>query len=234
MLADQQTLEVLWKLILTDLVLSGDNAVLIALATHELPPRQQFWGRIGGAFGAVALRVLFATIMTQLLRLPYLQSIGAVVLLWIAIKLVCPSIGEEGTVKKGNTLLHAITIIIIADVTMSFDNVLAIAQIVRGHSHESLLLIAGLLFSLPIVVFGSKLLSVLMDRHRWIIWLGGGVLGHVAVDLAFKDAKLVALFGRDILGNPVPPSISHSMSWVTAVILFALGWWSDHRKKRVV
>ena len=226
MFADADTVQVVWKLVLTDLVLSGDNAVLIALATHGLPPRQQFWGRIGGAAGAVGLRILFAAIMTQLLSLPYLQVIGAVVLLWIAVKLVCPGGGEEGGVKKGGTLLHAISIIILADVTMSFDNVLSIAGIVRGHAHETLLLVVGLLVSLPIVVFGSNLLSRLMDKHRWIIWLGGGVLGHVGPELALKDPKVVAFLGQENTAAAL-----HWVPWVFAGILFALGWWSDTRRK---
>lgn len=225
MLGDAATVSILWKIILTDLVLSGDNAVLLALATQGLPPRQQFWGRIGGAFGAVGLRILFTAIIAQLLALPYLQALGALVLLWIAGKLVCAGGGEEGGGKKGATLWSAIGIIVLADVTMSFDNVLAIAEIVRGHSQERLLLVVGLLISLPIVVFGSNLVSRLMVRHRWIIWLGGAVLGHVAGEIVFKDPKIATFLG------PQNVAAAHWVPWVLAGLLFALGWWTGRRKK---
>ena len=142
-------------IVVIDLSLAGDNALVIAMAVRTLPPREQFYGRIGGTLGAVALRLAFIAIISQLLRIPFLQAVGGLILIWIAIKLVSQDAGgeEQGhRIRHGTTLWEAVWIIIVADVIMSLDNVLAVA----GAAHGDLLLVAfGIGLSIPIVIWGA-------------------------------------------------------------------------------
>jgi len=171
-------------IVLIDLMLAGDNAVVIALAVRGLPTRQQFWGRIWGTFGAVALRVVFIGAVTWLLRIPLLQVVGGLALVWIALKLVRPIARGDEAVRQGASLREAVQIIIAADVIMSLDNVIAIAAFAAG---DFVLVTFGLLLSLPLVVWGSGVLARLMNRFTWIIWIGGGVLGYVAAHMILDD-----------------------------------------------
>ena len=210
------------SIVILDLTLAGDNALVIALAVRTLPPRQQFWGRIWGSMGAVALRLVFITIITYLLKIPLLQFIGGVLLIWIAVKLVGQSAGQEGEghVRQGTSLGEAIWIIIVADVVMSLDNVLAVA----GAAHGNLVLVVfGIALSLPLVVWGSGLLARLMSRYPWIIWLGGGILGYVAGEMMLKDYWIAAWLGdaARILHYPLPI--------VLGVGLLGLGWHLSRR-----
>src|SRR5437899_544175 len=169
----------LFGIVIIDLTLAGDNALVIALAVRTLPPRQQFWGRVWGAAGAVGLRLAFIAVATLLLAIPMLQLVGGLLLLWIAFKLVRKETGAEKHVRQGGSLWEAIWIIVLADAIMSLDNVLAVAAAAHG---DLFLVTFGIGLSLPIVVWGSSLLAVLMNRFVWIIWVGGGILGYVAGD----------------------------------------------------
>ncbi len=172
-------------IVLIDLSLAGDNALVIAMAVRTLPAREQFFGRIGGTFGAVALRIAFIAVITQLLRISFLQAVGGLILIWIAIKLVRQDGGEaEGKARHGTTLWQAIWLIIAADLIMSLDNVLAVAAAARG---DLILVVFGIGLSIPIVIWGSGILARLMNRFQWIVWLGGGVLGWVAGEMVVKD-----------------------------------------------
>ena len=164
-----------FSIVILDLSLGGDNALLIAMAVRTLPPREQFFGRIGGTIGAVALRFVFIAIIVELLSIPYLQLGGGLVLVWIAVKLLRQDAGGDGhKVRQGTTLWEAIWIIIVADLIMSLDNVLAVA----AASHGNLaLVIFGIGLSIPIIVWGAGFLATLMNRFQWIVWIGGGVLG---------------------------------------------------------
>ena len=181
------------QIVLIDLVLAGDNALVIALAVRSLPPREQFWGRMWGTGGAVGLRLLFVALVSMLLSIPFLRLVGGLMLVWIAVKLVRPSDSEEEHARPGASLREAIRIIIIADVAMSLDNVIAIAGAAKG---DLKLVVFGLLLSIPLVVWGSGLLAKLMNRFRWIIWLGGGVLGYVAGEMILKDPWVIAQAGH--------------------------------------
>jgi len=163
------------SIILIDLTLAGDNALVIALAVRTLPKRQQFFGRLWGTAGAVVLRLAFIVVATWLLAIPLLQAVGGVLLVWIALRLVRQNAEIAGHVRQGTTLREAIWIIMIADAAMSLDNVLAVAAAAHG---DLLLVVVGIGLSLPLVVWGSALLAWLMNRLTWIIWLGGGVLGY--------------------------------------------------------
>src|SRR2546428_1241809 len=167
-----------------NLLLSGDNALVIALAVRALPPKQRVLGQIWGALGAVALRVVFVAIVTLLLRVPLLQLAGGLLLLWIAVRLVRPEDAEDGGGRHGSSVWEAVWIIIVADITMSLDNVLAIAAAAQG---EMILVVIGIALSLPIVVWGAGLLATLMNRWAWIVWLGGRFRAYVAVEMGLAE-----------------------------------------------
>jgi YjbE family integral membrane protein len=204
------------SIVIIDLTLAGDNALVIALAVRTLPKRQQLWGRIWGTFGAVALRLLFIAIITYLLKIPLLQFLGGLILIWIALKLIRQETGAEEHVRQGTTLLEAVWIIVVADVVMSLDNVLAVAAAAHG---DLVLVVFGIALSLPLVVWGSGILARLMNRYPWIVWLGGGILGYVSGEMVLKDPIIHGWLGgaADALHYPLPI--------VLGVGITALGWW---------
>jgi YjbE family integral membrane protein len=203
-------------IILIDISLAGDNALVIALAVRELPPRQQLLGRIWGTVGAVGLRVAFIAVVSLLLRIPLLQLAGGLALIWIAVRLVRPGqTPHEGT-RHGASLKEAIWIIIVADVTMSLDNVLGVAAAAKG---DIVLVVFGIALSLPLVVWGSGLLANLMARHEWIVWLGGGVLGYVAGEMMANDPIVERWLGR------AAEAADQWLSIVLGVLVLSLGWW---------
>jgi YjbE family integral membrane protein len=211
------------QIVLIDLALAGDNALVIALAVRGLPARQQFWGRIWGAGGAVTLRVCFIWLVMWLLRIPLLQLVGGLALIWIAIKLVRPAGETIDEVRAGASLREAIRIIILADVVMSLDNVIAIAAAAGG---DLLLVAFGLLLSIPLVVWGSRLLARLMNRFPLIIWLGGGVLGYVAVEMIFRDP---------VVGHWLrisPTTWGRVIALILGAIITILGWQFASREAR--
>jgi YjbE family integral membrane protein len=203
-----------------NLLLSGDNALVIALAVRALPPRQRVLGQIWGALGAVALRVLFVAIVTLLLRVPLLQLAGGLLLLWIALRLVRPEEADESGTRHGSSVWEAVWIIIVADITMSLDNVLAIAAAARG---EIMLVVIGIALSLPIVIWGAGLLARLMNRWAWIVWLGGGFLAYVAVEMIFEDKAVVGWVGATGHQMKMPVSVA------VGAVVAALGWWLARR-----
>jgi len=174
------------QIVAIDIVLGGDNAVVIALACRRLPKEQRNQGIFWGVFGAIALRVILISFAFALLAIPMLKIIGALLLIWIGIKLLQPE-PEDGTheINASTTLLGAIKTIIIADAVMSLDNVIAIA----GAAKDSIgLVIFGLIISVPIIVWSSKLVMRLMDRFPIVIIIGAGLLGWIAGDMAITDA----------------------------------------------
>lgn len=194
-------------IVILDLTLAGDNALVIALAVRNLPKRQQWQGRLWGTFGAVALRILFIGIITFLLRIPLLQAVGGAVLLWIAVKLLTQDSESHGEVTGGTTLLQAIWIIIVADVIMSLDNVLAVAAAAHG---DFMLVVFGVGLSIPIVIWGSGLLARLMGRFKWIVDVGAGILGWVGGEMMLKD---------EILRGWIGPGRADALHWVLPAAL---------------
>jgi YjbE family integral membrane protein len=174
----------LWQIILINIVLSGDNAVVIALAARSLPPRQQKAAVFWGAGAAVVMRIVLTVFAVALLKYPYLKLVGAALLLWIAVKLLLPEDGDDGSVESSDNLLAAIKTILIADLVMSLDNVIAVAAAARG---SLTLLILGLAISIPIVIVGATMLMKVMERFPIIITLGAALLGWVAGDMAVTD-----------------------------------------------
>lgn len=177
------------QIILIDILLGGDNAVVIALACRGLPPKQRRLGIIYGTAGAIGLRVILIAFALALLTVPYLKLIGALLLLWIGVKLLAPQEEEEhGNINASDKLWGAVKTVIVADLVMSVDNVLAIAGAAESAgSHQLPLVIFGLLVSIPIIVAGSQIVLRLMDRFPWIITAGGMLLGWIAGQMAYTD-----------------------------------------------
>lgn len=174
----------LMQIIGVNIVLSGDNAVVIALAARSLPPKQQKAAVMWGSGAAVIMRIVLTIIAVEMLKWPYLKLIGAVLLLWIAVKLLIPEDDSEDGITASGSMAAAIKTILIADLVMSLDNVIAVAAAAKG---SLTLLILGLGISIPLVIFGSTLLLKLMDRYPIIITIGAALLGWVAGEMAITD-----------------------------------------------
>jgi YjbE family integral membrane protein len=174
----------LGQIILINIVLSGDNAVVIALAARSLPRRQQKLAVFWGAGAAVAMRIVLTIVAVELLRYPYLKIVGALLLFWIAVKLLLPENGADDEVESSDNLWAAIKTILIADLVMSLDNVIGVAAAAKG---DLMLLILGLVISIPLVVFGATVLMKLMERWPIIITIGAGLLGWVAGEMIVTD-----------------------------------------------
>lgn len=181
------------QIIIIDILLGGDNAVIIALACRNLSPKHRRQGIVWGAAGAIILRVILITVAVALLNVPFLKLVGGLLLLWIGVKLIAPP-GDEGgdghgKIQASDRLLSAIKTIIIADFVMSLDNVIAIAGAAEqaDPSQRTGLIIFGLLVSVPFIVFGSQIILKLLDRYPIIILLGGALLGWIAGGLMVTD-----------------------------------------------
>lgn len=188
-----------WSILLTivfiDLLLAGDNAIVIGLAARSLPKETQKKAVIWGTAGAVIIRVVATMLVVSLLKIPFLLAIGGVLLLWIAYKLLIQE-NEHGDIKAGTTLWSAIQTIIIADAAMGLDNVIAVAGAAHG---DYFLVILGLLISIPIVVWGSTLFIKVIEKYQWIIYLGSGVLAYTAAKMITHEGEFKDFFS----GNPV-------------------------------
>jgi YjbE family integral membrane protein len=208
-----------------DLILSGDNAVVIALAVRQLKGDTRRKAIILGATGAVLLRLFFAAIVTFLLQIPLLQAVGGLLLLWVAWKLIHDSPGEEedDEVQAGGNLWEAIRIIIIADVVMSLDNVVALVGVSGGNLA---LLVFGLALTIPLIIWGSTLLSALLDRWRWLVYVGAGILVYVAVEMLFED-RVVHGFIGDSLQN-----LETVIALAGTAVFLALAWLWARRESR--
>ncbi len=209
------------SIILIDILLAGDNAVVIAMAVRSLSPEQRRLGiGIGSAF-AVVLRIGLTFFAAQLLQTQFLKLAGGLAILWIAVKLLADSgIGGEGG-REAKTLWQAMWLIIVADITMSVDNILAVAAASKGHLG---LLIFGLGLSIPFVVFTSHFLSTLMDKYPIIIYIGSAILGRVGGEMIFTDPWVIKTFA-------VPHWAVMVAEIVFATGVVAVGWWMVQRRR---
>jgi YjbE family integral membrane protein len=198
------------QIIGVNIILSGDNAVVIAMACMKLPPKQRLWGMVLGAGVAVLLRVIFTLVIAQLMTYPYLKLVGGLLLFYVSIKLVTEDAdGDEGGVESAESLWRAVRIVAIADIVMSLDNVIAIAaaaesaalavDIVHATSIKATLIIFGLATSVPLIVAGSAILMALLERFRVLVWGGGALLGWVAGDVMVTDPALNGWFSESVL-----------------------------------
>ena len=175
------------EIILINILLSGDNAVVIALACRNLPDKLRRQGILWGVMGAIVLRIILTYFAMSLLNYPWLKLIGAVLLIWIGIKLIVGEENAEHEVKAGDRLISAIWTILIADLVMSLDNVMAVTAAAKG---DLPLIIFGLVISIPLVIFGSQIIMRLIERMPLLVPAGGGLLGYIAGDLATDDPVL--------------------------------------------
>ncbi len=184
------------KIIWVNILLSGDNAVVIALAARSLPEDQRKKAIFGGSAAAIVLRIVLTIFAVQLLQFPYLKIVGALLLFWIGVQLLVPEGDDEGGVRSHDHLWSAIRTILIADLVMSLDNVIGVAAAADGGPPESrlLLLIIGLGLSIPLIIFGSQLLLTVMEKYPVIITLGAALLGYVAGEMLVTDRAVEAFF----------------------------------------
>jgi YjbE family integral membrane protein len=183
-------LQIIW----INILLSGDNAVVIALACRTLHGKQRLWGMILGAGVAVVLRILFTGVVTQLMNLPYLKLVGGLALLWIAVKLVVPDEEGEGEIEAATNLWRAVRIVAIADIVMSLDNVIAIAAAAKGNM---LLIVFGLTISVPMIVAGAAVLMMIMEKYPILVWAGAALLGWIAGEIMIEDPAVAGWLGAD-------------------------------------
>ena len=214
----------LGTIVWVNIILSGDNAVVIALAARALPPRQQKQAVVWGAGAAVVLRILLTIVAVTLLQYPYLRLVGAAALLWIAVQLLVPDEGSGDEVKTSSSMLGAMKTILIADLVMSTDNVIAVAAVAKD---SILLLTLGLVISIPLVVFGATLLMRLMERYPLIITLGAAILGWTAGEMAASDPALAAWVAESA------PWLHSGAPIAGAVLVVAVGTWLAKRKPAV-
>jgi YjbE family integral membrane protein len=219
LLADPLFWTALAKIIGVNVVLSGDNAVVIALAARSLPARQQKLAIGWGAGAAIALRIVLTVFAVALLALPWLKLVGAALLLWIGVKLLVPGDASEG-VGAADSLLAAIRTILVADVVMSLDNVIAVAAAAGG---SWLLLVIGLAISIPLVVFGATLLVKVMERYPFVITVGAALIGFVAGEMAWEDQAIAAWTdGR-------PENLKYLAASLGAIAVVVAGQWLARR-----
>ena len=209
------------KIIMIDLLLSGDNAVVIALACRNLPAEQRRKGIMYGVGGAIGLRIVLTFFAVSLLSLPYLKLVGALLLIWIGIKLLLPEDEHsEGSIKADTRLFGAVKTIIIADFVMSLDNVLGVAAAAKGNVS---LLVFGLLISIPLIAWSSQLVLKLIDRFPYIVYAGGALLGYVAGEMLVTEVVIVPLV-----------EAYHALHWLVpvfcAVLVLLVGRWLAMRK----
>ncbi|MDM0019962.1 TerC family protein [Variovorax saccharolyticus] len=209
----------LLKIVWINIILSGDNAVVIAMAARSLPPHQQRTAVLFGSGAAVVLRVILTVVAAKLLALPYLQIVGGLLLLWIGTQLLSGEEDGEGEGKEYGSMLGAIRTILLADLVMSLDNVIAVAAAAQG---SMVLLVLGLAISIPLVVFGSTLMIKLMERFPIIIMLGAALIGWVAGETIVSDAVL-----RDML--TANPWLHYAAAAAGAAFVVAVGRWLQKR-----
>jgi YjbE family integral membrane protein len=214
----------LGTIIWVNIILSGDNAVVIALAARSLPPRQQKMAIFWGAAAAVVLRIILTVVAVKLLELPYLKILGGAALLWIAVKLLIPEDEGDDDVQSSSHLIGAIKTILIADLIMSTDNVIAVAAAAKG---SITLLVLGLVISIPLVVYGATMLMKLMERYPVIITLGAAILGWTAGEMAVTDPAIAEW----VKANVAWLETYYAAAAVGAVLVVAVGKWLAGRKR---
>jgi YjbE family integral membrane protein len=222
------------QIIMIDILLGGDNAVVIALACRKLPPKLRTQGILWGTAGAIGLRVILIFFALTLLAIPFLKLVGAALLLWIGIKLLLPEHDEHGDIQASDKLWAAVKTVIVADLVMSVDNVIAIAgaaQASGNEGHQMPLVVFGLLVSIPIIVWGSQLVIKLMDRFPIIIVAGGMLLGWIAGTMAVSDP---AVANPDtwlqVPKLPQTDTVRYAAGLAGALLVLAWGKWAARRQ----
>jgi YjbE family integral membrane protein len=214
----------IFSIVFIDLVLAGDNAVVIAMAVKNLPPKRRRWGIILGAAGAVIVRVICTFLVAKLLTLQLVKLIGGAVIIWIAVKLLTEGAEEERQGRECGSIWQALWVIIVADMSMGIDNMLAVGAASHGNIF---LLLFGLLLSIPFVVFMSDLLSRLMDRYPIILWAGAAILGKVGGEMMITDPWVNSILSP-------PKWVEYGVMAFFVVFVCALGKWILKRRKSLI
>ncbi|MDB5589719.1 TerC family protein [Enterovirga sp.] len=212
----------IFEIIWINIILSGDNAVVIAMACRALPPDKQRMGMILGAGVAVVLRIIFTALVVTLLTTPYLKIAGGLLLLWVAVKLVGGEEEGDSSVKESDKLWQAVKTVAIADAVMSLDNVLAIAAVAKD---STFLLVLGLAISIPLIVAGASVIITLLERFPVLVWAGAALLGWIAGEMIVSDPALVSRFGVDQTHRlEIPAAIA------AALLVIGLGFLLTRRR----
>lgn len=209
----EQEFVIFFKIMLINVVLSGDNAVVIAMASQKLPPRERRKAVWWGSFGAVAMRVMLTAVAIVLLKIPYIQAVGSLLLFYIAVHLLLDQAAAK-KIQPASTLLNAVWTIVVADFIMSLDNVLAIAAIAEGNE---LLTFIGIGLCIPLIVWGSTMIVRLLDRFPLLVFLGAALLGYTAGEMIVKDREV----GPLLVGTL--PALQDVMPLIGASIVIAAG-----------
>ncbi len=217
----------LLQIVVINLLLSGDNAVIIAMACRGLPPTQRLWGMIIGASGAVLLRVVFTVLFARLMVLPYVNLIGGLALFYIAAKLLVPADRGKEQIKAAANLWRAVRTVAVADVIMSLDNTIAIVVVARGNLA---LLVIGLVLSIPIILAGAALIMTLLDRFPILVWAGAALLGWIAGDIIATDPAVSGYLTAE-LGEKVAQEMQMASAAAGAVLVIAMGGFLRRRRK---
>lgn len=217
-----------FQIVVIDVLLGGDNAVVIALACRKLEHRQRLQGILWGTVGAIGLRIALIAFALTLLEIPFLKVVGAVLLLWIGIRLLLPDDHAQGNVRAGASVLAAIRTIIVADLVMSLDNVVAIAGAAQNahEAHQLGLVGFGLVLSVPIIVWGSTLVLRLIDRFPLVVTAGAGLLGWIAGGMLVTDQVFIAAVGT-------PPGLKIGAEILGAALVIGVGRLLARRRARL-
>jgi YjbE family integral membrane protein len=218
-----QFLVAVLSIVLIDLVLAGDNAVVIAMAVRNLPAKQRLWGIALGAGAAVVVRVIATFLVAQLLNIQFIKLVGGAVIIWIAVKLLSEGADEECKERECGSIWQAVWIIVVADMSMGIDNMLAVGAASHGNLF---LLLFGLVLSIPFVVFMSNILAMLMNKYPIILWLGAGILGKVGGEMMITDPWVHGLL------NP-PKWVEYAVMAFFVVFVCGLSKWIANRRKPV-
>ena len=208
------------QIILIDIVLSGDNAVVIALACRNLSPEQRRVGIFWGVAGAVSLRVVLTVFAALVMNLPWLKLVGGLLLVWIAVKLMLPEDEEGHDIEASAHLWGAVKTIVVADFVMSLDNVIGVAGAAQG---SLILLLFGLAVSIPLIVWSSQIILRWMERWPWIVLLGAGLLGYVSGQMIFTDPGVVGVL------PPLPEWTGKAAGAIGALLVVVVGRWLEQR-----
>ncbi|NYT57517.1 TerC family protein [Alcaligenaceae bacterium] len=218
-----------FQIIMIDILLGGDNAVVIALACRNLEHKQRIKGILWGTAGAIILRVLLIAFALTLLGIPFLKLVGGALLVWIGVKLLIPDEDEHGNIKGSSSVWSAVKTILIADFVMSLDNVIAIAGAAQNThlDHQIYYVIFGLLVSVPIIIWGSTLVLKLIDRFPIVVLLGAALLGWIAGGMLVTDVFIVEKFG------PIAGTTKIAAEVIGAIFVVVVGKWLGSRKASV-
>lgn len=227
---------VVGQIILIDILLGGDNAIVIALACRHLPEHMRFKGIVGGALGAIVIRIILIAFAVTLLTLPYLKIIGGLLLLWIGFKLLLNQEEAAEDIDGGDRLMTAIKTVIIADLVMSIDNVIAVAGAAEqaNADHKLILVVFGIMVSIPLIIWGSSVILRIMDKVPAIVIMGGALLGYlggamISTDVAIK-LRVAELLPMDLLDFH-EAGVHLSLTGIAGATLVVLaGWWVNQRK----